>query len=108
MQYYIIMHIYFTQTKLICFYFMPFTEAIPLLVKVISAPDSRSVENLSPTENAISAVTKICKHQPTAVNVDELLPHWLGWLPVWDDADEAVHIYNYLCDLIEGYVNTKL
>ena len=80
---------------------MLFTEAIPLLVKVISSPDSRSVENLNSTENAISAVTKICKHQPTAVNVDELLPHWLGWLPVWEDTEETIFIYGYLADLIE-------
>ena len=74
---------------------------MPLLIKVIQDPESRNVENLSPTENAISAVTKICKHLPSAVNTAEVLPHWLSWLPVYEDEDEAVHIYGYLCDLVE-------
>jgi hypothetical protein len=57
---------------------------------------------LAPTENCISAVTKICKYNPGNINVNEILPHWLSWLPVWEDEDEAVHIYNYLCDLVEA------
>lgn len=75
---------------------------MPQLLKVIQDPQSRQVENLAPTENAISAVTKICKYLPSAISVDEVLPHWLSWLPVWDDEDEALHIYSYLCDLVEG------
>lgn len=77
------------------------TEAMPLLLKVIQDPESRVQENLSATENCISAVMKICKYNPTSVSVDEILPHWLSWLPVWEDEDEAVHVYGYLCDLIE-------
>jgi hypothetical protein len=70
---------------------------------VIQAPDSREVENVAPTENAISAVTKICQHNTSpAVNVDEILPHWLSWLPVWEDEEESGNIYAYLCQLIEG------
>ena len=37
------------------------TESVPRLVSVIEAVDARAVENLNPTENAISAVTKICR-----------------------------------------------
>ncbi len=80
-------------------------EAIPLLIKVIQDPESRSVENLSATENCISAVTKACKYNPAGtINITEVLPHWLSWLPTWEDEDEAEHIYNYLCDLVEGLV----
>lgn len=77
-------------------------EALPRLAEIISDPESRSDENISSTENAISAVTKILKHNSSNVNVDEILPHWLSWLPVWDDTDEAPHVYGYLCDLIEA------
>ncbi len=78
-------------------------EAMPLLIKVIQEPESRSVENLSATENCISAVTKACKYNPAgSINITEVLPHWLSWLPTWEDEDEAEHIYNYLCDLVEG------
>ncbi|KAL4220293.1 Importin-5 [Mactra antiquata] len=78
-----------------------FPEIIPRLVEVIQAPDSREVENVNPTENAISAVTKICKYHGDKVNLQELLPLWMSWLPVKEDEDEASHIYGYLCDLVE-------
>lgn len=82
---------------LLCF----LTESIPLLYQVIQDPESKSVENINPTENAISAVTKICKYNRSQVDVDKIVPDWLSWLPVTEDDDEAVHIYNFLCDLIE-------
>jgi len=77
-------------------------EAIPRLVQVIQAPDSREQENVNPTENAISAVTKILKWNQGAINVDEILPVWLSWLPVVEDVDESPYVYGYLCDLIEA------
>ena len=78
------------------------SESVPLLVKVIQAPQSREPENTNATENCISAVTKICKYQPSCVNLDEVLTYWLSWLPVWEDDDEAEHVYGYLCELIEA------
>lgn len=26
----------------------------------------------------------------------------MSWLPVWEDTDEAPHVYGYLCDLIDN------
>ncbi|XP_055020166.1 importin-5 [Boleophthalmus pectinirostris] len=77
-------------------------EAIPRLVGVIQAPDSRSKENVNATENCISAVGKVMRFQPEWVNVNEVLPHWLCWLPLKEDKEEAVHTFDYLCDLIES------
>ncbi|KXJ29691.1 importin-5 [Exaiptasia diaphana] len=77
-------------------------EALPLLVRVISDPQARSRENINATENAISAVTKICKYNHGNINVDEIIPTWLSWLPIIEDKEEATHVYGYLCDLIEG------
>ncbi|XP_014231665.1 importin-5 [Trichogramma pretiosum] len=77
-------------------------QAIPKLIEVIRDPESRTPEKINPTENAISAVTKILKHNNNAINVDEILPLWLSWLPVTEDEDEAPHVYSYLCDLIEA------
>ena len=76
------------------------TEALPFLISVIENPEARSPENISPTENAISAVTKILKYGSVAA-ANDVLPRWLTWLPVWEDEDEAVHIYGYFCDLVE-------
>ncbi|KAK9980562.1 hypothetical protein ABG768_000160 [Culter alburnus] len=79
-----------------------FTEAVPLLVGVIQSADSRAKENVNATENCISAVAKVMKYRPECVNVNEILPHWLSWLPLNEDKEEAVHTFNYLCDLIES------
>lgn len=79
-----------------------FTEAVPLLVGVIQSADSRAKENVNATENCISAVAKVMKYRPECVNVTEILPHWLSWLPLNEDKEEAVHTFNYLCDLIES------
>nr|CAG4651581.1 EOG090X00U8 [Triops cancriformis] len=77
-------------------------QAMPRLIEMINAPDSRGPENINPTENGISAVTKILKFNSSALNVSDILPLWLSWLPVWEDEDEAPYIYSYLCDLIEA------
>ena len=77
-------------------------QAVPRLVAMIGAVDARSVENINPTENAISAVTKILKFNASQVNVDEILPVWLSWLPVYEDVDESPYVYGYLCDLVEA------
>lgn len=77
-------------------------SAVPLLVEVVRAPDSRSPENINPTENAISAATKILKWNASALNADELIAVWFQWLPVVEDVDESPFVYGYMCDLIEG------
>ncbi|KAJ8787277.1 hypothetical protein J1605_005863 [Eschrichtius robustus] len=83
--------------------YRPFcTEALPLLVRVIQSANSKTKENINATENCISAVGKIMKFKPDCVNVEEVLPHWLSWLPLHEDKEEAVQTFNYLCDLIES------
>ncbi|XP_058063028.1 importin-5 [Anopheles bellator] len=78
-------------------------QAIPVLMEIIMAPDSREPENVNPTENAISAITKILKYNNKAItNPDEIIALWFSWLPVGEDEDEAVYVYGYLCDLIQA------
>lgn len=77
-------------------------SCIPLLMQVINDGESRSVENLQATENAISAVTKILKNNNTSVAVNEILPTWFSWLPVYDDSEETPFTYGYLCDQVES------
>ncbi|KAG7504065.1 importin-5 [Solea senegalensis] len=78
------------------------TKALPLLVNVIQTADSRAKENVNATENCISAVGKVMRFRPECVNVNEILPHWLSWLPLLEDKEEAVHTFDFLCDLIES------
>jgi len=77
-------------------------NAVPRLIQVIQDPQSREPENIVPTENAISAVTKILQWNASAINVDEVIPLWFMWLPVSEDVDEAPYVYGYLCNLIEA------
>jgi hypothetical protein len=78
------------------------SQAVPLLCEVIQQPDSRQPENINPTENAISAVTKILQFNGSQVNMDQILPLWFSWLPVTEDVDEAPFVYGFLADLVEG------
>jgi len=77
------------------------SEYIPLLVRVISDPNARLAENITATENAISAVTKILQFNSSQLDVDSILPVWLSWLPVWEDDEEIPHIYGFLYCLLE-------
>jgi len=78
------------------------SQAVPLLVEVIQHAESRAPENINPTENAISAVTKILKFNGSACNLDSILPAWFSWLPVTEDNDEAPFVYGFLADLVEA------
>lgn len=33
----------------------------------------------------------------------QVIPTFVSWLPVWDDADEVPHVYGYFADLVERY-----
>lgn len=77
-------------------------DVVPLLFQVINAQYSRSRENVNATENAISAVAKICKYNRGNIALNEVIPALIGSLPITEDKEEAPHVYGYLCDLIEG------
>merc|ERR1719411_52136 len=77
-------------------------QCVPILCEIINQADSRQPENINPTENAISAVTKILKFNGSQVNLDQILPMWFSWLPVTEDVDEAPFVYGFLADLIES------
>jgi len=78
------------------------TQAMTLLVRVVTAPDSREEENICATENAISAAGKIIKYSPNTVNVNEAIPIWLSWLPIWEDKDEMDSVFGLFCELLES------
>jgi importin-5 len=50
---------------------------MPILVEAIMSPEAREPENLTVTENAISAIAKILKYNSSAIsNVDEIITIW--------------------------------
>ena len=69
---------------------------------MIRAADSRSEDNTGATENAISAVTKIMQFNNSMINVNEVLPVWFSWLPIWADESEIAYVYGFLLNLIES------
>lgn len=77
-------------------------EALPLLIQVCNTQDKLSNFMMSAArDNAISAVAKICRYLPEGtVDTGEILPHWLKWLPVVTDEEEAPYVYDYLCELV--------
>lgn len=51
-------------------------EALPRLVQIVTDAESRGESNVTATENAISAVAKIIKFCPSAVNLEDVVPMW--------------------------------
>eukprot|EP01121_Diplochlamys_sp_Union-15-3_P011705 TRINITY_DN3423_c0_g1_i1.p1 TRINITY_DN3423_c0_g1~~TRINITY_DN3423_c0_g1_i1.p1 ORF type:complete len:876 (-),score=130.93 TRINITY_DN3423_c0_g1_i1:36-2663(-) len=84
--------------------FSPFiTESLQKLLSVINDPKSRTDNYGTPTDNAISSIAKIIKFQGKHVNVNQLLPQWLSWLPTTDDPIECIVVHGQLCDFIETH-----
>lgn len=78
-------------------------RAIPLLAEAINKPDSRETEEgTEATENAISAVAKIIKYNSSGIDTNAVIPAFIGYLPIWEDADELPYVYDLFCDLVES------
>lgn len=77
-------------------------EVFFLLVRVIQFVDFKIKENVNVIENCILVVGKIMKFKFDCVNVEEVFLYWLFWFLLYEDKEEVVQIFNYLCDLIES------
>ncbi|KAI9190858.1 importin subunit beta-3 [Polychytrium aggregatum] len=77
-------------------------QALNALFGIVNASDARSEANVVATENAISAIGKICHFHGQHFDVNTALAHWFQALPIVHDEDEAPHTYTYLLDLLEG------
>ncbi|KAJ3166468.1 hypothetical protein HDU88_003336 [Geranomyces variabilis] len=84
-------------------YHQPCAAAIPALFAAINAPQAREEESLTATENAISAVGKICKFVGAAggFDLDQVITAWVAALPLTEDVDEAHFVYSYLMELVQ-------
>jgi len=77
------------------------SDVLVRLDAVITSPDARSEKNINATENAISAVGRICEAHSSSVNLAQVLPVWLSYLPVTEDKIESRVIYSLLCSFVE-------
>ncbi|KAJ3226185.1 Importin-5 [Clydaea vesicula] len=71
------------------------------LFAVINKPDSRNEENIVATENAISAIGKICCFFGNKFQIGQVLQHWLQVLPILIDEQAAAPVYEFLLTLVE-------
>ncbi|KAJ1548515.1 hypothetical protein HK405_002894 [Cladochytrium tenue] len=84
--------------------------ALPLLGAMILAPTAREPANTMATENAVSAVGKICHFvgadaavaAAAGLDVAQALPHWIDALPILYDNEESEHAYGFLLSLLEA------
>ena len=77
--------------------------ALAALARVIQAPDARNEENLNATENAVSALGKLCESQRGAIpGAPDVVPRWLGCLPLREDTVEARVVHAQLVRMLEA------
>jgi len=71
---------------------------------VITHSESRTEDNVHPTENAIAAWGRICQYQPAATgDLGAALAAWFSFLPVLEDNVESQITYSQLCFFIETH-----
>ncbi|VDK56539.1 unnamed protein product [Cylicostephanus goldi] len=79
------------------------THALEPLAAMVNSPEARLTEESSgATDNGIAAVAKILKYSGANIDITQVVPAFLSWLPTHEDVTEAPHIYGYLADLIES------
>ncbi|KAK5971826.1 Importin-5 [Trichostrongylus colubriformis] len=79
------------------------TSALEPLAAMVNNPEARSTDESSgATDNGIAAVAKILKYSGANIDIAQVVPAFLSWLPTHEDVTEAPHIYGYLADLIES------
>lgn len=80
-------------------------QAAQALAGVADAPGAWEDENSSATDNAVSALGKLCKRSAEIGAVG--WPKWLAALPLKADREEARFVHTMLCDQVEAS-NTSL
>ncbi|ORY50953.1 ARM repeat-containing protein [Rhizoclosmatium globosum] len=78
--------------------------ALSPLGALILDPKSRTNDNIMATENAVSAVGKICAAYTGIAGFDsnQALTYWFNSLPILHDQDEANLTYIYFLSLVES------
>lgn len=77
-------------------------DALQRLIRVVQHQESRSKENEMATDNAISAIGKICEFQGGSMDMSQALQVWLGALPIRTDLAEALIAHEQLVRMVES------
>lgn len=77
-------------------------SSLPSLFAACQRPDAREDDHVFATENACASIAKILQANSSKVpNVQEVLAHWIGTLPVVNDEEAAPYAYIFLAQLID-------
>eukprot|EP00249_Psilotum_nudum_P013400 c24308_g1_i1 orf=266-3634(-) len=76
-------------------------EALSKLTEVISQPTAFQSDNIMATDNAVSALGKICVYQRDGIDASQVVPAWLSCLPIRGDLVEAKIVHELLCSMVE-------
>jgi len=75
-------------------------QAAQTMLAVCNSPAAYSEEAAPATDNAVSALGKLCKRSEAISAV--ALPRWLGALPLKADKGEALVVHRSLCEMVEA------
>ncbi|KAM7251233.1 hypothetical protein ACFE04_023116 [Oxalis oulophora] len=76
-------------------------EALSRLNAVIGHPDAQHPDNVMAYDNAVSAFGKICQFHRDSIDAAQVVPAWLGCLPIKGDLIEAKVVHDQLCSMVE-------
>jgi len=77
---------------------------LPNLFAIAQHPEARSEDNQFASENAISAIGKICQFAGSGMEaeMDNVLSAWINLLPITGDEEEAPFVYMYVLRLFKS------
>jgi hypothetical protein len=79
-------------------------HTIRQLFEATQIPKARHEDHVYATENACAAIAKILHFNNSKVqDVQTVVNHWIGTLPVVNDDEAAPYAYGFLAELIEQY-----
>uniref|UniRef100_A0ACD5YX68 Uncharacterized protein n=1 Tax=Avena sativa TaxID=4498 RepID=A0ACD5YX68_AVESA len=76
-------------------------EALSKLNNLIRHPEAQHPDNIMAYDNAVSALGKICQFHRDGIDAAQVIPAWLGCLPIKDDKIEAKVVHDQLCSMVE-------
>lgn len=76
-------------------------EALSRLNVVIKDPNASQEQNVMAYDNAVSALGKICLFHRDNIDSAQIVPAWLGCLPIRGDLIEAKVVHDQLCSMVE-------
>lgn len=81
----------------------PFNDTLTQLSQAIADPNAGSADMMNSTDNAVSALGRLCANNPDKVDLPTTLGNWLQCLPLTADMEEARISNEHLLMFIERH-----